>query len=204
MYDKVNDIKCEECPSIMKSINKLNATLDKYTNKFSKNLVERVINTCKRIKFTPFEESAINQFVCLTNNLYTNFLYSRHNNNIDIPMTEQDITIGLSGFSKYFNVKDRYENISETATAFINNYFNDIYVTNTSLMYKSAPSIPLNSLLFINNTKTSNFINTVNELLNSEINSSNDIEFYDSYNDVFDNFVSYISTMGRSKIFEKY
>ena len=63
MFDKKNTITMDDCPTIKKCINKLNATLDKFTNKFNDSLILDVINTCKEIQFTPFEENTINEYI---------------------------------------------------------------------------------------------------------------------------------------------
>lgn len=51
--------------------------LDKYNNKLSTNLIEHIINTCKRLKFIPFEESVINNTLFLINNTYTALKYNK-------------------------------------------------------------------------------------------------------------------------------
>ena len=180
MYDKTNNITCDECPNVNKSINKLNSSLDKFTRKFDKVLIEKIINTCKRIKFTPFEESNVNQFVCLTNNIFTNVI---HNTNTD----EQHIKASISGFSKYFNVKNESIDNLQIHTEL------DEHVDN---MYKSDYLTPLNSLLFVGNNKTEHGINTICLTLGDDSLQNNDIAFYNSYNDTFDKFVHMIEKHG--------
>jgi hypothetical protein len=188
LYDKHNDLTTDECPSINKSINKLNVLLDKYTRKLDKTLIENVMNTCKKIKFTPFEESNINQFVCLVNNTYTHTVYSNTQH-----MGDHDDTIkaSISGFSKFFNVRNNNLNNtinSEENNTIINKMFNSEYLT------------PLNSLLFIanaNKNKNNNKINTVNDILGDDTLFNNDIEFYENYSDCFDGFCDIVNRHGK-------
>lgn len=186
LYDKSSQITCDECPSITKSINKLNVLLDKYTRKIDKSLIENIINTCKKIKFTPFEESAINQFVCLTNNMFTNITYNAMNNIAGMNNIEREskiITASIAGFSKFFNIQN--ENLDELNI--LDDVKNQIHAA-----YKSKQLSPLNSLLFITNESSDN-INTVNLTLGDDSLSNDDIKFYNSYNDCFDTFVKLVN-----------
>lgn len=193
LYEKNNRITCDECPSITKSLNKLNILLDKYTRKLDKSLIENVINSCKNLKFNPFEESNINQFVCLANNTYSTAVYNMMkrrdtNNNEDDYYT---IKASVTGFSKYFNVH--------------NEDLNDLNIDDLepiNKLFKSHYLTPLNSLLFIANDNQTNYINTVNNLLGDDSLANNDIEFYKKYDECFDNFIQIIDTHGKNTKYE--
>ena len=184
LYDKQNNLTCDECPSISKSINKLNVLLDKYTRKMDKSLIENVMNSCKKIKFTPFEESNINQFVCLTNNIHTNVVYKAAP---DITADNNTISASISGFSKFFNV----QNVDLNNLKIDNDDDTEI-----SQMFNSKHLTPLNSLLFIANNNDK--INTVNSILGNDVFSNDDIGFYENYSDCFDCFVDMINAYGKT------
>lgn len=180
LYDKNAEFNITGTVTLEKNIKKLNESLDKYSKQLNVGYINKVIDCSKKLKFTPFEECNVNQFVCLTNNIYSYLVNTNSSNTVDKIIEGNSI-------NNVFNI-DKINpetlRLDETLKSKINN------------MYASPYISPVNSLLFANvgnKTTERNKFNTINNIIVDSVSYNNDIEFYKIYNDMYDGFVESVN-----------
>ena len=167
LYDKDSLIKLEEFPTANKLLKKLNLSLDKNNNQINKSLIEDIINTCKMLKMTPFEETHVNNFVCFVNNCHS-YIKSKGG-------SKEKVSGGVNSHSSMSN---------GPRNLIISNETNDTLKSHFKLYAKNTG---INSLLFLPNNSPSDNNLTVNDILGN-VGFNNDVEYFSKINDIISGF----------------